>query len=81
MHRNGNTYFIVKLKSGKNQTEIKSFENIVMKITSEEVDENGKNIVRIISKISDVEHLRKIIPSVFMINTYLFEVNSTLRSK
>ena len=43
-----------------------------MKITSEEVDENGKNIVSIISKISDVEHLRKIIPSVFMINTYVF---------
>jgi hypothetical protein len=57
LHRNGQTYFIVKLKNGKNQTEIKSFENIVMKITSEEIDENGKNIVRIINKDSDIEHL------------------------
>ncbi len=81
MHRNDQTYFIVKLKNGKNQTEIKSFENIVMKITSEEIDKNGKNIVRIINKESDIEHLKKFIPSAVMVNTYVFEMNSTFKSK
>jgi hypothetical protein len=81
LHRNDQTYFIVKLKNGKNQTEIKSFENIVMKITSEEIDKNGKNIVRIINKESDIEHLKKFIPSAVMVNTYVFEMNSTFKSK